>query len=183
MTSRVLGVAAIVGSRYNTFEEHCREPGKPRVLEKAVAFSLQLTNETATPRECGACKACCTMLGVTELHKPVNAQCEHVCEQGCSIYDDRPQTCRNWSCDWKNGLIPGEELRPDKLGVIFDLRLTGCDPILCMWEVAPGAAEQTVLGPILANVYLQAPCAVMTLDGSAYDYWSRQPIARTPYAG
>lgn len=148
-----------------------------------MAFSLQMTNELGASRECGPCTACCTMLGVTELHKPVNAECEHVCERGCSIYDSRPRTCRDWSCDWKNGLIPGEDLRPDKLGVIFDLRLEGCDPILCLWEVMPGAAQQDALGSILSNVYLHAPCAVMKPDGTAYNYWSHEPIQRSPYAG
>jgi hypothetical protein len=148
-----------------------------------LAFSLQVTNDTKGGRECGPCTACCTILGVTELRKPVNVKCEHVCERGCSIYETRPPTCRNWSCDWKNGLLPGEELRPDKLGVIFDLRLEGCDPILCMWEVVPGAADQELLGPLLANVYLQAPCAVMKMDGTAYNYGTRETISRTPYAG
>lgn len=74
-----------------------------------MAFSLPMTKELGVHRECGQCTACCTMLGVTELRKPVNIACDHVCEQGCSIYNSRPQTCRDWSCDWKNGLIPGED--------------------------------------------------------------------------
>jgi hypothetical protein len=142
-----------------------------------------MTNDLGARRECGLCTACCTILGVTELHKPVNVECEHVCEGGCSIYDTRPRTCRDWSCDWKNGLIPGEDLRPDKLGIIFDLRLEGCDPILCMWEVTPGAAKQNVLAAIISDVYLEAPCAVMKPDGSAYNYWSQDPIQRSPYMG
>jgi hypothetical protein len=148
-----------------------------------LAYSLQLLNDLRDRRECGACTACCTVLGVTELHKPVNVECAHACEAGCSIYDDRPRTCRDWSCDWKNGLVPGEDLRPDRLGVILDLRLKGCDPILCMWEVTPGAAKQEVLGPIMANVYHRAPCAVMKNDGTAYDYWTHDPVQRSPYAG
>ena len=148
-----------------------------------MAFALQVINDLGASRACGPCTACCTILGVTELHKPVNVECEHACSNGCSIYDDRPKTCRDWSCDWKNGLIPGEHFRPDKLGVIFDLRLEGCDPILCMWEVVPDAAKQDLLGPILSEVYLQAPCAVMKPDGTAYNYWTHDPIQRTPYVG
>ena len=123
------------------------------------------------------------MLGVTELHKPVNVPCAYVCEGGCSIYQTRPQTCRNWSCDWKNGLIPDEELRPDRLGIIFDLRLEGADPILCLWEVHEGAARQPGLEPLLNEIYLHAPCVVMKQDGTAYNYWSGDPVQRSPYAG
>lgn len=123
------------------------------------------------------------MLGVTELHKPVNVRCTFVCEQGCSVYETRPQTCRNWSCDWKNGLIAEEELRPDRLGIIFDLRLEGADPILCLWEVWDGAAEQPLLEPILAEVYLQAPSVVMKQDGTAYNYWTHEQVQRSPYSG
>src|SRR5262249_51562581 len=148
-----------------------------------VGFSLQVVNERRDQRECGACKACCTVLGVTELHKPVNVECEHICNAGCAIYDERPRTCRDWSCDWKNGLIPGDEMRPDKVGVMFDLRIEGIDPLLCLWEVADGAAEQAGLDQVLANVYLHAPCAVMKKDGSAYDYWTKSPLGRSPYQG
>ncbi len=113
-----------------------------------MAFALQIIEERGSSRECGSCIACCTMLGVTELHKPVNVPCAFVCEGGCSIYETRPQTCRNWSCDWKNGLIPDEEQRPDRLGIIFDLRLEGADPILCLWEVLKAAARQPGLEPL-----------------------------------
>jgi len=41
-------------------------------------------------------------------------------EHGCSIYAERPKCCREWECLWLHGLF-GEELRPDKSGVIFDL--------------------------------------------------------------
>jgi hypothetical protein len=148
-----------------------------------VAFALQVIEERGNGRECGPCTACCTMLGVTELHKPVNVPCDYVCGGGCSIYLTRPPTCRNWSCDWKNGLIPDEELRPDRLGIIFDLRLEGADPILCLWEVREDAARQPTLEQILTEVYLQAPSVVMKLDGTAYNYWTGEPVQRSPYAG
>ena len=148
-----------------------------------MPYSLQMTTDRRDRRECGSCTACCAILGVAELHKPVNVECPHVCAQGCSIYDTRPRTCRDWSCDWRNGFLPGEEQRPDKLGVIFDLRLEGCDPILCIWEVAEGAAQQKEVDSIMSAVYPRISSAVMKKDGTAYNYWGREPIERTPYTG
>jgi hypothetical protein len=123
------------------------------------------------------------MLGVAELHKPVNVPCAFVGSQGCTQYLTRPGTCRSWSCDWRNGHLPDDELRPDRLGVIFDLRLEGADPILCLWEVHEGAARQPALEHIVTTAYLQAPTVVMKRDGSAYDFWTGDPVQRTPYAG
>jgi hypothetical protein len=143
-----------------------------------------MTDDQRARRECGPCTACCTILGVAELHKPVYVTCQHVCEQGCSIYNARPQTCRDWSCDWKNGFVPGEDRRPDKLGIIFDLRCeSGRDPILCMWEVVEGAARENAVRVIMSNVYPQVPSAVLKQDGTAYNYWNEEIIQRSPYAG
>lgn len=53
-------------------------------------------------RECGECTLCCKLLGVDELRKPVNKWCPH-CDvgKGCLIYEDRPQSCRDFMCLWK----------------------------------------------------------------------------------
>jgi hypothetical protein len=42
--------------------------------------------------------------------------CQH-CEigVGCKIYEDRPETCKNFICGWLKGLVP-EEWKPNKVG-------------------------------------------------------------------
>lgn len=70
-------------------------------------------------RECGDCTLCCKLLGVYELKKPHREYCSH-CEinQGCKIYETRPQECIDYRCAWLDELIP-EELKPNKTGVMI----------------------------------------------------------------
>jgi hypothetical protein len=67
---------------------------------------------------CDGCTACCTLLPVTEINKPRNVTCEH-CAVGCSIYKDRPQSCRDFECAYLQGNNIPESLRPDKCGIMF----------------------------------------------------------------
>lgn len=69
-------------------------------------------------RECGECTACCTTLALAALNKPINVRCQHVCAQGCGIYNDRPDACREYRCAWLMGLLP-EKFRPDQSGIVW----------------------------------------------------------------
>jgi hypothetical protein len=73
-------------------------------------------------RECGTCTACCRLMGVEEFDKPDGQWCQHCAiGAGCRIYEDRPPSCRNWSCMWRQfpNLLPQEELRPDRCGFVI----------------------------------------------------------------
>src|SRR6516165_5983950 len=101
-------------------------------------------------RGCGDCQACCTVVGVQELAKPHWTRCSHQCASGCAIYEQRPRTCQGYSCLWAAGLLDGdEEYRPDRLGIILDLRTAGSDSVrpgdqvmIQVWEVWPGALDE-----------------------------------------
>ena len=69
--------------------------------------------------KCGDCRACCTLLPVDAIEKPVNTRCQHVCATGCSIYQTRPDTCAEFDCAYLQAENVPESLRPDKCGVIF----------------------------------------------------------------
>jgi hypothetical protein len=71
------------------------------------------------PRTCGDCTVCCTVMGVRELGKPYAFPCHHLCDSGCSIYEDRPHGCVVFECLWRQGAVEGEGMRPDKWGVMF----------------------------------------------------------------
>ncbi|MHC4217976.1 MAG: hypothetical protein ACYSU7_05915 [Planctomycetota bacterium] len=46
---------------------------------------------------------------------------------GCAIYETRPQACRDFACSWlrdEHGLLLDGD-RPDKLGVVFWVKLNG----------------------------------------------------------
>lgn len=69
-------------------------------------------------RQCGSCSACCTMLEVTAVGKSANEWCKH-CDagKGCTIYDDRPQMCRSFSCAWLQGHLD-DDWFPEKAGMV-----------------------------------------------------------------
>lgn len=94
-------------------------------------------------RICGACTACCTILGVGELAKPPNAPCKHACH-GCAIYSSRPASCATFVCLWiqdEDSLLTKPMMRPDLSGVMFVLDADE-EPgtvLLKAYEVWPGA--------------------------------------------
>jgi hypothetical protein len=69
-------------------------------------------------RQCGSCNVCCIAPPVAEYRKPAWEPCKNLCEKGCSIYEDRPEECRVFWCDWMKDptLNVG---RPDESGVMF----------------------------------------------------------------
>lgn len=69
-------------------------------------------------RECGECTLCCTVLRVPELDKPENTKCSN-CAVGCTIYNDRPQSCVDFNCGWLQGALD-EDQRPDKSHVVIE---------------------------------------------------------------
>jgi hypothetical protein len=107
-------------------------------------------NTVVNFRGCDACQACCTVVGVQELGKTHWTRCTHQCATGCAIYEQRPRTCQGYSCLWAAGLLDGgADHRPDRLGVILDLRTIGSDVVrpgdkvvIQVWEVWPGAMDQ-----------------------------------------
>ena len=63
---------------------------------------------------------CCKLLGVVELNKPASQWCVH-CKpgRGCDVYDERPHTCRIFSCLWLTDPIMPEAFRPDRVKVML----------------------------------------------------------------
>jgi len=68
-------------------------------------------------RTCGDCTVCCFIGAVPALGKPAHTKCLHVSNQGCSIYKDRPDLCREFQCSWLRGAGLPED-RPDLSGVM-----------------------------------------------------------------
>jgi hypothetical protein len=73
-------------------------------------------------RECGGCTLCCKVVEVELLGKPANVWCQH-CKpgQGCGIYSDRPEVCRDWYCEWVRSEELGEEWYPAKSKMVVHL--------------------------------------------------------------
>ena len=70
-------------------------------------------------RECGECTLCCLVPAVPEIAKPINTMCKF-CDKGCTIYEDRPDSCRAFDCAWLMGAMD-EDMRPDKSHVVIEI--------------------------------------------------------------
>ena len=69
--------------------------------------------------ECGECTACCTLFPIGPINKPLNTHCPNCVGNGCSIYNNKPQTCTDFKCAYLEGKNIPKELRPDRCGIIF----------------------------------------------------------------
>ncbi len=86
-----------------------------------MAGCLGITDSSGLQRSCGDCDVCCTAMNVTALNKPAGTRCKHMKTAGCSIYLDRPATCRDWYCMWvrdRHGIFSEAE-RPDRVGLFL----------------------------------------------------------------
>lgn len=70
--------------------------------------------------KCGDCNLCCKLFTIPSFKNNFDI-CQHYSlkEKNCSIYKDRCNTCKNYSCLWLIGYLP-DLLKPDKVGVVFD---------------------------------------------------------------
>jgi len=110
---------------------------------------------------CGGCTACCSTLAVRELGLPNWTRCPHVrtppdAVTGCSIYANRPNSCRAWICGWR-AADWADDCRPDRCGVIVDpmpdlVWVNGEElPVARLW-VLPGHEEAYRRDPVQALV-------------------------------
>ncbi|MCC3861565.1 YkgJ family cysteine cluster protein [Pseudemcibacter aquimaris] len=73
-------------------------------------------------RECGKCEACCVELTIQdpELLKLPGVKCQHLSKKhGCTVYENRPKTCRDYYCMWRFMPNLDENWRPDLKGIMI----------------------------------------------------------------
>lgn len=100
---------------------------------------------------CGECTACCTVLGVQALKKKSQTRCQHECEKGCAIYNERPTECQTYRCIYH--MHPTDiNLRPDKLGVVMDTTQTPLGTALVVREYRIGASEEPHVKACILNI-------------------------------
>jgi hypothetical protein len=96
-------------------------------------------------KTCGSCTACCRVVPVPEVGTAQYQTCPHLRQPpdfavGCSIYEHRPASCRNWSCVWLSSDMEAD-YRPDRCGVIVDptpdvIRIDGAEvPAMQFWAL------------------------------------------------
>ncbi len=100
-------------------------------------------------RSCGACGLCCKILPIPHFQKPAGPWCVHSRPgKGCSIYADRPQPCRDFTCGWIRIPEMGDELRPDRCHFIVR---ADEQPKVVRFDVDP-AYPGTVASKALTNL-------------------------------
>jgi hypothetical protein len=117
-------------------------------------------------RRCRQCDACCTVLAVEEVAKPEFERCDYQGQSkpGCAIYEERPESCRIWSCAWLQGFGTGND-RPDKLGLILDAVETVGGPTVQAREVWHGAFHLPRVQVTIRGFAERVPVVLMYRDG------------------
>lgn len=109
-------------------------------------------------------------MAIKAVEKPHFAKCQHLCKQGCSIYSDRPATCREYSCLWHTDAVEGDESkRPDHLGVLFHPTTEGGVRYLELWETKKGASKSPEVQAILKKLVQQGWTEYQVIP------WGNQP--------
>ena len=73
-------------------------------------------------RSCGNCYECCVQIAVEPLGKPADEPCPHLAagpNGACSVYADRPQCCKQFTCAWLDGYLP-ESMKPSESGIVLE---------------------------------------------------------------
>jgi len=96
-----------------------------------------------TERSCGKCKVCCTIMKVEELGKPRGTTCEMLGAEGCSVYNQRPSSCRAFECLWLKGFGSNGH-RPDRSNVLVHAEDSPeLGNIIVVNETKPGGYRNT----------------------------------------
>jgi hypothetical protein len=77
-------------------------------------------------RECGDCTVCCNGTLKIEVHgHGVHAgkPCFYMKQGGCSIYEQRPEVCRKYECEWVSSDYLPEWMKPNISNVLVTRRV------------------------------------------------------------
>jgi hypothetical protein len=135
-------------------------------------------------RECGECSLCCKLPYMAELNKPIDTWCSH-CRPGhggCTIYSDRPPSCRRFICGWLfSELKVGDEWFPAHCKMIIS-RPVGQGLLIIVDPAYPNAwRREPYYGQLLAlaqrsSVKIRVGRRFIRLnaDGSERQWWRSQ---------
>ena len=128
-------------------------------------------SESPTPNSCGECNVCCILPKVSAIDKPANQPCRYLQrgENGCTVYARRPMCCQKYACLWLQGFLSEDiRLRPDQLGVLFELHPTPHGAIYVFREVRAGTLIQdgALLNP--EDPFPIKPFLIIDAEGTGY---------------
>ncbi len=93
-------------------------------------------------RSCEDCTLCCKTHGVRSISKKPHTWCTHcTIGAGCTIYENRPHECRDFTCMWLEG-FGDEDERPDKSRCVVSSDFAPqLGEFLSINESRPGSSE------------------------------------------
>ncbi len=82
--------------------------------------------EPTPGKSCGSCTMCCKVYPVPVLSKPAGQWCKH-CKpgQGCGIWLERPEFCRDFYCRYMVDPALGPEWKPDTAKFVMNYQPNG----------------------------------------------------------
>jgi hypothetical protein len=105
----------------------------------------------APNRECGPCNVCCQQPVILDpaLKKPPGVLCANWrSEVGCTIYERRPDSCRNHFCAWRQLPQFDDTWRPDLSNVYIEVKGDPPEHFRHVLPNAPFALKFTLLGEL-----------------------------------
>lgn len=152
------------------------------VMELPIA-----TLENAKVQKCGDCQECCVSMAIEQLNppKPMWHVCRHQGRKGCNIYGKHPPECKEYQCAWLSGLFKGEiAFRPDKLGLIIDLRELpdGSIQYAQVWEMRVKASKTLQATAVLAYLTSRMPVLLRRLNGKNVEFLADTEEERNEFA-
>ena len=122
-------------------------------------------------RKCDGCTLCCTITRVPEINKAEYTSCPFLHEKnsgckGCSIYKDRPDSCRKYECAWLKGDMP-DWMKPDECHLMIE-KIPNAPVVLALPE--PGYENNwrtPKIEEVLKKEYQEKGIAVVAIDKMA----------------
>lgn len=116
-------------------------------------------------RQCGPCTMCCKVMGVVELKKAPAKWCEHCAVgKGCKIYEEQPETCKEFECLWLYDEQWPEGVRPDRSHVVMSSTLDEKRLVANVDPSYPNAFQEGQIGKILSGLVKHVDVIVVIGD-------------------
>lgn len=122
---------------------------------------------TEQERSCGDCHACCVHLPISagevcSAAKPAGAECPRLCQYGCRIYQQRPESCRSFNCAWLVDPTWPAQWRPEQSGLLcLREEIDGGIYAALVYEIQKDAIARPSTRAILEK--LKESCAVIAV--------------------
>jgi hypothetical protein len=119
-------------------------------------------------------------MAVEELAKPGGSWCPH-CDKssGCTVYAERPQSCRDFECVWlqsqsKPDPMPADA-RPDRCKVVLDVAQHGKALIAHVDRDYPDAWRRGAIGRILSGFTAKRGSLIVACGDHRHAFFPGRP--------